>query len=611
MNYKIKNYFVFNIVFLFFFSNLLSLENQKLEFTNSINPNLNDCNLGYFYIDSNEQGSGGGHSGVLVYDFVFHYQRVLDEFFVLDKTDVSSFLFSYSRIQNRNLSLICIDNTFTSELKILSENLNLEFQRHSFYLEEVVYWRELKENLKNNQIYLPTLEYYTFQEDEFLEPLSKHLFFEELIQIYEGEIHIYLLEKIYKQYKKNLFINKDKFLEIQNFSLDDLTKDNFKKNLKILIEEWEKRNLELENSLREDKYIAILESQIYIETLKELYKNHRLYFPVLLVDKNKNLMKIQSKVLDFSLINQNNAILKSIQIQIINELNKLIHSVNSKEPFTNIQVTLQKISNLSNQLLLLLEKPHLSLQQQIYILHTPQVPKMITITNSILEKKQIEILINMIEKKENYYKNQIKEIFHYHLITENCVTKLFDFLSKNSNLIYLRELENSFTDTLKGKFIPWVSYFYFKNILIKYQISFKEYRFYSFRNELIEELRNQNLNSLKEITTISSEFYHYHPNDSFFIFFTENQIYLRPIFGMLNFIGSISYVWFDFIKQPYDFFIRKNEFFQSTKIELRGVFFSFTEIFFVSIRKGTFSPFGLPSKFQTLFFSLPKKRKKF
>lgn len=609
MNFKIKSYFVCNII-LFCFSELAPIENQKAEFSISIDSDLKNCDFGYFYIDSNEQGAGGGHSGILLNNYVYHYQRVYEQYFILDKTEVSSFLFNYSRIQNRNLNLICIDKSKPSEIDLLFKNFDMEFQKHYFYLEEILYWKELKENLRNQKVRIPTLPYYRFLESEFLEFLQENFSFDELIHNYEGEIQLYILEKFYKMNENNLFINKNYFIEIQNLEIKEFTQKRFKEDLKFIIIEWEKRNQEWLQSKRTDKYLSLLESNLYLEILKELYKNDQLYLPLLLVDNTKRAITTQAKILNISLFNKTQPVLRSIYVQMENELKKLAYLIHSKESLTHIQIVLQKIANISNQLILLLDKPNLILQQQIYILHTPQIPKTINISKILVKKREIETLVFILEEKENHYKNQIPEIFSYHLITENCVTKLFDFLSKNTDLIFLEEFKSSFKDIFQGKFIPWVSYQYFKKVLNKYKISFKEYRFYSFRNELLEELKKQNQNTTKELSTLSSKYYSFNPNDSFFIFFTENHFFIMPVFGIINFAGSIIYLIFDFIKQPYDFLIVKKEIFYSTAIELRGVFFSLTEIFFISVRKGTFLPYDLPWEIQKLYFSLPLKRKK-
>ncbi|MFN3604082.1 MAG: hypothetical protein ACK4UJ_05165 [Leptonema sp. (in: bacteria)] len=587
-----------------------SIEDRTNPFNFQVGPQLNNCDFGYFYIDANEQGAGGGHTAVKIRDFVYHYQRVYDEFFILDKTALSSFLFDYSRLQNRNLHLICVDvSSYVKEIEDLLHHFEIEYQKNFFILNEILYWRNLLKNLEDGIVYLPTIEYFHFDESGFNQISQEDLDLQIILDNYQGNISFYLLEKYYKNNLINFDINWDSFIQIQNIHSEEIQKKEFKNKLKEIIREWEKRIQELESSKREDRYLVILESLVYIQTLKIIYSKETFWVPCLIVDKTNQKHDILEKSINISLLDSGNEIQIALQNQMIIEIQKLITKIKEKLPLTEIQFTLQKISYLANQILLL--NKNQDFKRELFILNSPQIVKRIKITHLKNYKNELSYFF---EKNLNRYLENSQEILEYDLITKNCVTKLFYFISNHTKILFLKELYNSndqVFNTLYGNFIPWISFIYFKKILKRNKLPFKEYEFFSFRNELLEELRKEKKNTIKEISTITSDFYSFNSNDSFFIFFTEDSLVVRPVLGLINFTGSLTYFIVDLIKQPYDIFKKEDhKFYKVLSINLSGIFFSMTEILFFSIRKGTFFPNQWYTKYQKLFFLLPFARNK-
>lgn len=607
MNFKIKKFFANSIIFLFFSFSIYSIEDQTKKLYLKTQSKLNNCPIGYFYIDANEQGSAGGHTGFLINEFVYHYQRVQEKFFILDKTDLNFFLFNYSRIQNRNLYFICIESFSNKELNKLFYEFELEYQKNNFYSNEILYWENLKNTIEKKEILIPTIFYFDFNESSFLEEVKSNFDSKEIIEKYDGDLILNLLEKFYKINSKNLIIKKDYFIEIKNLNLEELEKDYFKNNLNFVIKEWENRIKELSNSFRSDKYLVILESFIYLEILKHLYSEGKMIFPYMIVKDQKYIYDIPNKKIDFSQVDLNNFLLKNITNEFYKKIDKLFLLINQKKSIFEIQIILQEISNVINQILLIQERPDLISNLRIYILNSPQISYRLELVFKFLDQNKKKILLTYINHKLELYKEKTKEIFEYQLITKNCVTKLFDFISQNSESEFLQQLnqeEKKVYHTIQGNFIPWVSYKFFKKVIRKYQIPYKEYYFPSFRNELLGELKKSNQSTIKEISTLTSDFYFFHSQDSFFIFFTENVFLIRPVFGIINTIGSTIYFAFDLVKKPYDYFLLKKN--SSISTNLNGIFFSTIEIIFISIRKGTFLPNRLKSKYQKLYFSLPK-----
>lgn len=69
----------------------------------SLDETVPVSHVSYLYVESNEEGAAGGHVALRLGDTVYHYQRLAGGPFVLDRMPFASFLFSYSRLQNRNV----------------------------------------------------------------------------------------------------------------------------------------------------------------------------------------------------------------------------------------------------------------------------------------------------------------------------------------------------------------------------------------------------------------------------------------------------------------------------------------------------------------------------
>ena len=87
--------------------------------------------------------------------------------------------------------------------------------------------------------------------------------------------------------------------------------------------------------------------------------------------------------------------------------------------------------------------------------------------------------------------------------------------------------------------------------------------------------------SINESSTITSKFYKFNQEDSIFIFFTDDVLWQRPFYGIVNLVVGIGELGYGIIISPFD---KGNTIVKG----LQGVFFSGPEIIFFNIRKGTF-----------------------
>jgi len=86
---------------------------------------------------------------------------------------------------------------------------------------------------------------------------------------------------------------------------------------------------------------------------------------------------------------------------------------------------------------------------------------------------------------------------------------------------------------------------------------------------------------LRESNVISSTIYKVNSNDSFFVFFTDDLIYLRPIFGAVNAVSGLAQSTLGILTLPADY---GNNLLKGIK----GFLVSLPELVFFNMRKGSF-----------------------
>ena len=87
--------------------------------------------------------------------------------------------------------------------------------------------------------------------------------------------------------------------------------------------------------------------------------------------------------------------------------------------------------------------------------------------------------------------------------------------------------------------------------------------------------------ALRESNTFSSTLYAYNPDDAFFVFFTDDSLVLRPVFGLFNTAAGMGQSVLGFLSWPFD--AGKN-----LKSGATGVLMSLPELLFFNMRKGSY-----------------------
>jgi hypothetical protein len=212
-----------------------------------------------------------------------------------------------------------------------------------------------------------------------------------------------------------------------------------------------------------------------------------------------------------------------------------------------------------------------------------------------LTSEQLTTALSGLENIERSLFQKLKQDYRYDLINRNCVTELFrtinqalltDYVSKDILLdpdaLVVKESEKrlgGYVDTTYN-FIPFVSYEAVRN---RYHVTMSR-DLDSYRRLELAKLnfrQNNLITALRESNIVSSQLYKYNPDDALFMFFTDDNLLLRPLFGAVNTIAGIGQSVYGFFSWPLD--SGKN-----LQSGATGILMSLPEMLFFNMRKGSY-----------------------
>ncbi|WP_244288322.1 hypothetical protein [Leptospira congkakensis] len=186
------------------------------------------------------------------------------------------------------------------------------------------------------------------------------------------------------------------------------------------------------------------------------------------------------------------------------------------------------------------------------------------------------------EKQKNYesYTEGIQNLYSYHLTFQNCTSELFRYMNemfpdgKVGNETIWNPLSSK---TVSFNFVPAVA-----AKKLESNSGTKQTKvFLSYRNLKRNKLTSFTEKHFKERFVPTSKIYKPNPIDHPFLFFTEESIWNRPIFGLANTIYGVGYTGMGILTAPID---KGQNFSKGTE----SVFYSLPELVFFNIRKGHF-----------------------
>ncbi len=551
----------------------------------------------FVYVNANTGQSSGGHSGLLVGDKLYHLQYDSeDKVFHIVREPWEVFRFHYSVWENRSIDLIPLDlsDMTNQDLKIKWNGIYIIQRKWIENREErkkdALFFKKIKE-AKNNVLEweVPGLGYWEeITLDESLPYDSEDPFNS---PIYEAETNQKpnLTEKDpsrlslsppsryisfvtrWEEKKQKEFVRRFQ-KEKSAPNLDQFIKLDFEKEFQLTEEERTKLGIYSGNLESELSYC--LESDL-CKGWEEILTLIRLqsielslasgYF-VIPKKTKKNLF--YREISDLEISKEVWAEKKEEALELLQLTKIRFFSFYDPTSFQDWETVGNKVHSIYTENLEFTDMdiyPKAGAKIKILLKYTPPTdsPHLLTY-----------------QTRSDQYEKLVSDIYSYHLISKNCTNELFRYL----NIFYpdpdtrkerlggtVSEKTNSFS------FVPAIAYHHVKsNYKTKDPKQFSSYR--------LAKKKEANLgffSNIKEDMTFFSSTYKKSSFDPSFVFFTDDTIALRPIYGLTNITWGIGNTGIGILYLPWDRGKR-------LKQAAEGVFFSLPEIFFFNIRKGFF-----------------------
>ena len=184
--------------------------------------------------------------------------------------------------------------------------------------------------------------------------------------------------------------------------------------------------------------------------------------------------------------------------------------------------------------------------------------------------------------------------YPYNLVTRNCVSEIFRELdvalaraahSEDEAVIReesIRRLGGHVAMVGSLNFVPRISALVVEDT---YAVA-ERLRLTSYRQRRLAEMRRDENAAwvfLRESNVVTSTLYRAQPRDSIFLFFTDDLVAPRPLFGAVNLVTGLAASAVGLAMLPVDGG-------ETLWAGLRGAVFSLPELMFQNIRKGSFEP---------------------
>jgi hypothetical protein len=211
----------------------------------------------------------------------------------------------------------------------------------------------------------------------------------------------------------------------------------------------------------------------------------------------------------------------------------------------------------------------------------PSRPARLSVTG--LDHQALRQGLEAVHEREEAYAVGFKRRWGYNLVTRNCVSEVFseiDAAFEGGAGEAERRMGGRVRMDGSFNFIPAVSA---AAVETSYPVT-ERLQLTSYRRALVEEMyRQENPVTvfLRESNTLTSAIYRRNANDSIFVFFTDDAVVARPLFGAVNLVVGIAASAVGLVALPVDGGA-------TLWAGLKGALFSLPELFFQNIRKGSF-----------------------
>ncbi|MCK4841076.1 MAG: hypothetical protein KAT04_04245 [Methylococcales bacterium] len=208
-----------------------------------------------------------------------------------------------------------------------------------------------------------------------------------------------------------------------------------------------------------------------------------------------------------------------------------------------------------------------------------------------LTDRQLEQAIQNLEYQEQQFTQHLHNLYRYDVITRNCVTEIAHTI-KQSNIN--DEQVNKIAESLQKSSFSFIPVNSFNMLSEQYDSQSTA----SFRLQKMNDMYDKENDFwvyLREMNTVTARDYKFNEKDAPFLFFTDESILLRPIFGVANLITATGTLIYGSLALPFD----SGKAFNAGVL---GIVMSLPELAFFNIRKGSYKhlTFSESSRSETL-----------
>jgi len=585
----------------------------------TLSPPLHSESLVYIYINASEGTASGGHSALKFGKYIFHFQHFPDNIIRLVKHNSTDFEYQYRYLDNRSLFQATIEldkSTYNS----LYDHFNQQYliqQQQNRLLKEIELNLALFNKLQN-----------TSYSHSLLRIKGAGLFSNQVSP--PNTINSQINQRIKKQIINKLgaqFLDKK-----QQYLLAEIQLLQPQTWLNSTRQFTENDFISIPNSFAR-QYINKVSKRLFIKVFKNniSLNTHTLFTPthssfILQPTEIQALKSFQQQLIIklSNLLNSNQPNWGSTAFILYARIISITHSIHTGKLYF-LDTYLSSSLPISNTELKRYKKSFFQQKEQA-LEHIIQYKNFLLSTKhsmTELQYSQLAMLVNYFYEREralngshslrssgeqrlpskaiplpiikDYHINpqeiksankrfkryqqqiqqQIKSLYRYDLIQRNCVTEIYKTL-QSTRIKYPSELRH-LTEKHFTNFIPSSA---FMNI-IKY---YPESSLLSYRQIQLQEMyqhENNVLVYLRESNTISALNYQFNEIDSPFLFFTDDMIFPRPLFGIINLITASSMSIYGSLHFPFD----SGKTFRKS---IMGMLMSLPELFFFNIRKGSY-----------------------
>lgn len=564
-------------------------------------------------MNANTGQSSGGHSAIRLGDLVFHFQYYPDKIFHIVREPWEEFRFVYGIQENRTIQI---------------QKVNISEESYYFLLERMneIYLIQRKEldnlvKLENDLIILQSIVHgdksiHLKAMGYFQKSKSADKSYKSLSQKIHSRLgRNYILknlnlarQKLYEfefSIADSLDLNSDKKIyptSVKNFSTEYLEIISQLKALEVLYDELGlNQNSYFEYKLEQNaflfdasriKYIQFIENlEEEIISLLESKTNNKGYPLLVTIARYLVLQKSlennshyfldsygKNHTLFIGSLIENRTFLSRIEKQLSTKVNSLAKGFFLKDEilsndYTDMEDAVNRHLEIINGIVksepirLNYEKMLPSKEENVFLNYINE-------NDSSLRK-----LLEKVQANKNEYELALQKKYSFSLFSRNCTTEIFRSINaffEQGNSESIRRLGGVIKEDEFLVFVPVYAYY---AVGEKYNVL--QVKSISSLRSIILQKDPSIQNSILESNTITSRYYKFNDEDSWFLFFTDNVFWQRPVYGILNFTLGIGETVVGFGKIPFD---DGKQFVKG----LQGIFFSAPELVFFNVRKGTF-----------------------